>query len=70
MMAAAAMCSGWPASNAANSAEVSATTINAELLAVQGHPADIGGYYRPDEAKAAAVMRPSKAFTEALTALA
>ena len=45
-------------------------TINAELLAVQGHPADIGGYYRPDEAKAAAVMRPSKAFTEAMTALA
>ncbi|HET8983732.1 MAG TPA: NADP-dependent isocitrate dehydrogenase [Pedococcus sp.] len=44
-------------------------TINAELLAVQGHPADIGGYYRPDEAKAAAVMRPSKAFNEALTAL-
>ena len=44
-------------------------TINAELLAVQGHPADIGGYYRPDEAKASAVMRPSKAFAEALTAL-
>ena len=36
----------------------------------RAHPADIGGYYRPDEEKAAAVMRPSKAFTEALTALA
>ena len=34
-------------------------TINAELLAVQGHPADIGGYYRPDADKTAAVMRPS-----------
>ncbi|HEX5525318.1 MAG TPA: NADP-dependent isocitrate dehydrogenase [Pedococcus sp.] len=44
--------------------------INAELLAVQGHPADIGGYYRPDEAKASAVMRPSKTFTEALAVLA
>ncbi|WP_152351936.1 NADP-dependent isocitrate dehydrogenase [Brachybacterium subflavum] len=36
-----------------------AETIDAELLAVQGEPADIGGYYRPDEAKAASVMRPS-----------
>ena len=30
-----------------------------ELLAVQGKEADIGGYYRPDPAKAAQVMRPS-----------
>jgi isocitrate dehydrogenase len=44
--------------------------ITAELLAVQGHPADIGGYYRPDESRAVAVMRPSKTFNEALTALA
>ena len=35
-------------------------TIADELLAVQGKPADIGGYYRPDEAKVAAVMRPSQ----------
>ncbi|WP_077490369.1 NADP-dependent isocitrate dehydrogenase [Sinomonas mesophila] len=34
-------------------------TIVDELLAVQGSPADIGGYYRPDAAKASAVMRPS-----------
>jgi isocitrate dehydrogenase len=33
--------------------------IAQELLDVQGKPADIGGYYRPDEEKAAAVMRPS-----------
>ena len=33
--------------------------ILAELKAVQGAPADIGGYYRPDFAKKAAVMRPS-----------
>ncbi|MEZ3159299.1 NADP-dependent isocitrate dehydrogenase [Microbacterium sp. BWT-B31] len=30
-----------------------------ELLAVQGKPADIGGYYRPDAQLVAAVMRPS-----------
>ena len=40
-----------------------------ELLAVQGKPAEIGGYYRPDDAKAAAVMRPSKTFNEALASL-
>ncbi len=34
-------------------------TIVDELLAVQGSPADIGGYYRPDSAKTDAVMRPS-----------
>jgi len=33
--------------------------IVAELNAVQGKPADIGGYYRPDEAKASAALRPS-----------
>ena len=44
-------------------------TINDELLAVQGSPADIGGYYRPDDEKASAVMRPSTTFNEALAAL-
>ena len=32
---------------------------------MQGSPADIGGYYRPDDDKASAVMRPSKTFNEA-----
>jgi isocitrate dehydrogenase len=41
-----------------------------ELLAVQGSPADIGGYYNPDPAKATAVMRPSPTFNEALATLA
>ncbi len=45
------------------------TAIVEELLAVQGKPADIGGYYLPDDEKAAAVMRPSKTFNEALAAL-
>ncbi|WP_369801188.1 NADP-dependent isocitrate dehydrogenase [Thiohalobacter thiocyanaticus] len=34
-------------------------TILDELNAVQGTPADLGGYYHPDRAKTAAVMRPS-----------
>lgn len=40
-----------------------------ELIAVQGSPADIGGYYRPDDAKASEVMRPSKTLNEALASL-
>ncbi|SEC77700.1 isocitrate dehydrogenase [Streptomyces sp. 3213] len=44
-------------------------TIIEELLAVQGHPADIGGYYQPDPAKAAKVMRPSTTWNEALASL-
>jgi len=40
--------------------------INDELLAVQGSPADIGGYFRPDDAKATQVMRPSTTFSEVL----
>ncbi|MFI5804046.1 NADP-dependent isocitrate dehydrogenase [Streptomyces sp. NPDC051561] len=44
-------------------------TIVAELIAVQGSPAEIGGYYQPDPAKAAAVMRPSKTLNETLSLL-
>ena len=43
--------------------------ITDELIAVQGHPVDLGGYYRPDDAKATAVMRPSSTFNEALASL-
>ncbi|RUM70610.1 MAG: NADP-dependent isocitrate dehydrogenase [Sulfurovum sp.] len=35
-----------------------------ELLAVEGKPADIGGYYHPDDAKAEAAMRPSATLNE------
>ena len=45
-------------------------TIQAELLAVQGSPADIGGYYRPDEALTDAVMRPSTTLNAVIEALA
>ncbi|TCC41872.1 NADP-dependent isocitrate dehydrogenase [Kribbella speibonae] len=44
-------------------------TIVDELLAVQGTPADLGGYYQPDPAKAAAIMRPSKTWNDALATL-
>ncbi len=40
-----------------------------ELVAVQGAPVDIGGYYHPDPAKASAVMRPSPTFNQALASL-
>jgi isocitrate dehydrogenase len=38
--------------------------IVAEMIAVQGKPADIGGYYQPDDAKAAAALRPSKTLND------
>jgi hypothetical protein len=41
--------------------------IVAELNGVQGHPVDIGGYYHPDVAKVAAVMRPSGRSTRSST---
>ncbi|WUR14856.1 NADP-dependent isocitrate dehydrogenase [[Empedobacter] haloabium] len=44
--------------------------IVAELLAVQGKPADIGGYYKADDAKVKAVMRPSATFNAALETIA
>ncbi|KMN47543.1 NADP-dependent isocitrate dehydrogenase [Chromobacterium violaceum] len=43
--------------------------ILAELKAVQGKPADIGGYYLPDAAKCSAVMRPSATFNAAIAAV-
>jgi len=44
-------------------------TIIAELAAVQGSPVDLGGYYRPDAAKVAAVMRPSVKLNEVIATL-
>ena len=44
-------------------------TILSELAEVQGHSVELGGYYRPDEAKTTAVMRPSKALNAALELL-
>ncbi len=43
--------------------------IIGELNAVQGKPSDIGGYYRPDDRKASAAMRPSTTFNEILASI-
>ena len=43
--------------------------IVAELLAVQGKPADVGGYYHPDDAKADAALRPSATLNQILAQL-
>ena len=44
-------------------------TIVSELLAVQGNAADLGGYFQPDPAKAAAIMRPSATLNAAVDSL-
>ena len=43
--------------------------ILAELIAAQGSPVDIGGYYHPDEALTANAMRPSATLNSALNSL-
>ena len=43
--------------------------IAAELLAAQGQPVDIGGYYLPDEDLAAKAMRPSATFNAIIDAM-
>jgi isocitrate dehydrogenase len=44
-------------------------TIVSELNAVQGAPVDLGGYYAPDPARAAAAMRPSPTLNAIIDAL-
>lgn len=53
----------------ADELEAKAEVIQAELIAVQGAPADIGGYYRPDLAKVTAVMRPSATFNSIIDSI-
>ena len=43
--------------------------INAELIAAQGKPVDLGGYYHPDVEKTSKAMRPSATFNAALAAI-
>jgi isocitrate dehydrogenase len=43
--------------------------IVTELNAVQGKPVDIGGYFMPDKAKLAAIMRPSVTFNTDLASM-
>ena len=44
--------------------------ILGELVAAQGKPVDMGGYYHPDAAKTSAAMRPSPTFNAALAMVA
>ncbi|MEX1026033.1 MAG: NADP-dependent isocitrate dehydrogenase [Planctomycetota bacterium] len=44
-------------------------TINAELLAAQGRPMELGGYFRPDPRACAEAMRPSATFNAILETL-
>ncbi len=44
-------------------------TINEELLAAQGEPIDVGGYYSPDPGLTSKAMRPSPTFNAALEVL-
>jgi isocitrate dehydrogenase len=43
--------------------------INEELLAAQGKPVDMGGYYHPDVAKTSGAMRPSATFNAIIDAI-
>jgi isocitrate dehydrogenase len=45
------------------------SVIADELLAVQGAPTELGGYYRPDPAKTTSVMRPSQTLNQILASL-
>ena len=54
----------------AEALSANAAVIDAELLGVQGKPADLGGYFAPDEAKATAIMRPSATLNGIIDALA
>lgn len=53
---------------AARLAENESTIID-ELNAAQGSPVDLGGYYQPDDEKAASAMRPSKTLNDAIGSL-
>ena len=44
--------------------------IDAELLAAQGKPQDVGGYFHPSDAKAAKAMRPSATLNAIIDAIA
>ena len=57
---------GDPVADLAKTLADNEEKITGELIEVQGSPADIGGYYRPDDAKASKVMRPSATLNEAI----
>jgi isocitrate dehydrogenase len=54
---------------AARQLEANEEKINRELIAAQGKPVDMGGYYHPDRVKTAKAMRPSQTFNGVIDAL-
>jgi len=53
----------------AKSLSESEERINQELIAAQGRPVDMGGYYHPDFDKTSKAMRPSATFNAALASV-
>ena len=53
-------------SGLANILRENESKIAEELISAQGEQMDLGGYYLPDDEKAAAAMRPSQIFNDAL----
>ena len=54
----------WPGSSTDNESKIAE-----ELLAAQGKPVDVGGYYLPDDALVKKQMRPSPTFNAVIDAL-
>jgi isocitrate dehydrogenase len=54
----------------ANTLEENETAITQELLASQGKPVNLGGYYNPDPELTTKAMRPSETFNRAIASLA
>ncbi|MHC4783709.1 MAG: NADP-dependent isocitrate dehydrogenase [Planctomycetota bacterium] len=55
--------------NAVKATEENEAKITQEMLAAQGQPVDIGGYYLPDSELTSRQMRPSKAFNDIIDAM-
>jgi isocitrate dehydrogenase len=57
-------------STAAKELQENEEKINDELMAAQGEPVDLGGYYQPDFKKTSQAMRPSATFNRILDSIA
>ena len=54
----------------AKALEENEAKINGELIAAQGRPVDMGGYYHPDREKTSKAMRPSPTFNAIIDGIA
>ena len=59
----------WRFNTIASKLVANEAKINAELLATQGSPIDLGGYYHPDFERASRAMRPSATFNAIIDAM-